>query len=143
MKNALIITTIIVFAFIGYFLFACIQKDKVFSSSALIENTPTSSILNTNEPIITKNEIEYTDNGFSPTEIKIKIGHSITFVNKSSNPMWVASDDHPTHMIYPEFDSKKAYSSEEIYTFTFEKVGSWNYHNHLRPNDKARVIVEE
>jgi len=143
MKAKLILPVIFISAFIVYFLFNIIQKNNSISDNISIENIHTNSAPIKNESTISTNEIEYMDDGFSPKEITIKKGQTITFINKSSNLMWVASDDHPSHMIYPEFDAKKGYSNQENYTFTFDKIGEWGYHNHLRSSDKATIFVEE
>jgi len=78
--------------------------------------------------------ITYGDNGFSPSEITIAKGSIVKFINKSRLPLWVASDPHPEHTDYPEFDSVHGlmeYPDErDDYTFSFDKVGKWKFHNH-------------
>lgn len=86
--------------------------------------------------------ITYSDDGYSPSSINIKIGEIITFINQSQDPMWPASDVHPIHSIYPEFDPKKSFGSGEEYRFKFEKAGTWQYHDHLRPAKKGTVTVK-
>ena len=96
--------------------------------------------------------VTYTDTGFNPKSVTITKGQSVTFINQSGGEMWVASAMHPSHTEYagmtrqehcPDtagtaFDQCGAGSS---YTFSFEKSGSWNYHNHLRASDFGTVIV--
>lgn len=86
--------------------------------------------------------VNYTSNGFSPDPVTIKVGDTVTFVNQNGGGMWVASGPHPVHTDYPEFDEKKAVSTGGSYEFTFTKVGSWSYHNHLSPSKRGTVIVE-
>lgn len=86
--------------------------------------------------------ISYTDGGFSPASIKIKRGQKVEFVNMSSGLMWVASAPHPSHTAYPTFDEKAVSQRGEIYTFIFDKAGTWKYHNHLNPIHTATIIVE-
>jgi plastocyanin len=50
-------------------------------------------------------EILYTDNGYSPKIITVKKGQSVHFINQSKLPMWTASDPHPVHTDYHDFDS--------------------------------------
>jgi hypothetical protein len=66
----------------------------------------------------------------------------VIFKNESGKKMWVASDDHPSHLIYPEFDAKKGVETGSTYEFVFNKVGTWGYHNHLSPSSTGTVIVE-
>lgn len=99
-------------------------------------------------------EVDYTDaNGFNPNAVAIKIGDTVKFVNKSSEKMWVASNDHPTHTLYsgtalrehcPD-TSGTAFDqcgSGDEYSFTFERAGSWHYHNHTRASMQGSITVK-
>ena len=55
---------------------------------------------------------------------------------------WPASNIHPTHMIYPEFDAKRPVASGKDWSFTFTKKGTWRYHDHLNPEATGTVVVE-
>ena len=90
---------------------------------------------------ITINKIIYNDKGFSPAVIKIRKGTMITFINQSSNILWVGSNPHPQHTDYPEFDSLKGIRKGDKYQFTFKKNGDWGYHNHLKPLHKGKIIA--
>ena len=84
------------------------------------------------------------ENGnFSPSEVKIKKGGTVTWVNKSQNPVWPASNPHPIHTDYPGFDASRGLANGESYSFTFDKAGSWGYHNHLNPGMRGEVKVVE
>jgi plastocyanin len=100
--------------------------------------------------------VTYTDQGFSPKSVTVKAGQSVTFVDKASVPMWVASAPHPDHTGYDgtsrtthcaagytgpaPFDECTTGAS---YTFTFNKVGTWPYHNHLSSSDFGTVVVTQ
>lgn len=87
--------------------------------------------------------VTYTDSGFSPQTITVKKGGTVTFINQSSGGMWVASNPHPTHTDYPAFDEKASVGSGGSWSFTFDQVGSWGYHNHRNPSNLGTVIVEQ
>lgn len=87
-------------------------------------------------------QVKLTNDGFSPKTVRVKAGQSVVFTNESDTAMWVASDSHPSHNIYPAFDARKAYRKGEVYSFTFDKVGSWMYHNHLAATQTGIVVVE-
>lgn len=87
------------------------------------------------------NAVSYTANGFEPNTISIKAGQTVTWTNKDSDDVWVASNPHPTHTDYPGFDELKSMSNGQTYSFTFTKVGKWGYHNHLNPSQQGTVIV--
>ena len=87
--------------------------------------------------------IEYTDNGFVPNNVTIERGKTVSFVNKSTGPMWVASDDHPTHTILPTFDQFMGTEPGTIYQYTFDKTGDWKFHDHINPIWVGTVKVVE
>lgn len=86
--------------------------------------------------------ITYTDSGFSPTTLTIKSGDTVVFKNNGSKDFWPASAIHPTHTIYPEFDAKKGIAPGATYSFTFTRIGSWKYHNHLNPSLTGTITVQ-
>jgi plastocyanin len=108
------------------------------------ENPSTSPASTDSAALQTMNEnvVTYSDSGFTPASINVKVGDTVTFKNDSSKSMWVASAPHPTHTGYSEFDAKKGYASGESYMFTFTKAGTWKYHDHLNPTMTGTVIVE-
>jgi plastocyanin len=97
--------------------------------------------------------VTLTANGFSPKTVTIKKGGTVTWKNESAGNMWVASANHPTHTVYDgttlqqhcangapgSFDECGAGST---FSFTFNKTGSWNYHNHSNTSDFGTVIVQ-
>lgn len=93
------------------------------------------------EPVSTTHEIDYTNTGFAPSNLSVKIGDTVIFNNNSSGSMWIASDPHPTHTLYPEFDQKKSVAKDGSYTFIFDKEGTWGYHNHVNATRKGTVTV--
>lgn len=109
-----------------------------YFSSNSSDNTQTNEVLG--EPTLT---IVRTDDGYTPNEVTIKKGDIILWTNESSNFHWPASDIHPTHGIYPEFDPLRAVAPGEDWKFKFDKVGSWQFHDHLRANKIGRITVTE
>jgi plastocyanin len=93
--------------------------------------------------IVNVSTVTYADSGFSPAKITVKKGTTVSFENKSSGSVWVASDVHPTHLLLPGFDAKKGMVSGSVYQYTFAKVGTWTYHDHLHPTQVGVVIVTE
>lgn len=86
--------------------------------------------------------IIYSNDGFSPTEITVRAGTEVIFINQSDSPMWVASGAHPTHLLYPEFDAKTSVPKGGTYSFTFNKIGEHPYHNHMLLGRYGKIIVE-
>ena len=78
--------------------------------------------------------VAYRVGSFLPKRLEAPAGQTVTFVNESDAPMWPASNIHPTHEILPGFDAKSPIEPGESWTFVFEEVGFWRYHNHLSPS---------
>ncbi len=83
------------------------------------------------------------ENSYDPVNIKIKVGTKVAFINDSKDYRWPASDLHPSHLIYPEFDSKEALKPGDSWDFIFNKVGEWGYHDHLAPYITGTITVVE
>lgn len=89
-----------------------------------------------------ENTVLMLEKGFEPEKIVVKAGGKVTFINKDKVFRWPASDLHPTHTIYSEFDPKEPIKPGDSWEFTFEKIGLWNYHDHLSPLLTGKIIVE-
>lgn len=87
--------------------------------------------------------ITRTDNGFQPDTITIKKGDTVLFNSTAKNFYWPASDIHPTHGIYPEFDPKRPIAPDETWSFKFDRVGTWRFHDHLQANITGAITVTE
>jgi len=86
--------------------------------------------------------VSYTGTGFSPASITISAGTPVNFENESVKGFWVASDPHPAHTGLLGFDAGRALGPGETYTFTFQTVGKFGYHNHMSPSEKGIIIVK-
>ncbi len=86
--------------------------------------------------------VSMTPDGFVPAEITITAGTTINFINNDKQPRWPASNLHPTHTIYPEFDPKEPIDVGKSWSFKFDRVGSWRYHDHLSPYMTGVVNVK-
>ncbi len=146
MNKALLWIVIIIVIVAGAYL--------LFWNTASAPSTPAAN--NTNGTPAT---ITLTDSGFSPSSITVKKGQAVTWVNESTQAMWVASAPHPAHTGYDgaslnehcaagyagpaPFDECAEAQTGGSYTFTFDKAGTWKYHNHLRVEETGTVIVTD
>lgn len=87
------------------------------------------------------NTIYVYDDRFEPDELTIDVGETIHFVSKADRPMWPASDSHPRHLIYPEFDTKMPIEAGGTWSFTFDVPGIWHFHDHLSPTLSGVITV--
>lgn len=79
--------------------------------------------------------------GYEPNEITIRQGETVSFTNESDAFHWPASDVHPTHQIYSDFDPQTPIAPDETWSFTFTKAGKWVFHDHLRANLRGTITV--
>lgn len=97
--------------------------------------------------------IEMSANGYSPSSLTIHHGDTVTWTNIDGTPNWPASAQHPTHTVYPGssitkcpsdeiFDACRALDQGESYSFTFDEVGEWFYHNHVDASQFGSITVE-
>lgn len=131
---------------IAFGIFLLLSKNNQVTVPAVPTATETPTITtSTNSAALSTTEsmmVTYSDSGFSPASLTVKVGDTVTFKNQSGKSMWVASAPHPTHSAYPEFDAKKGVAIGENYMFAFTKAGAWKYHNHLSPFDTGTIIVQ-
>jgi plastocyanin len=103
------------------------------ASVLLIQNKPKQSVRA--EPTAT---VQITSAGFVPETITIKESESITWVNTDNGLHQVAADPK-----LEGFATEKSLDQHQSITFTFDKKGTYTYHDPLHPNQvKATVIVE-
>lgn len=88
-------------------------------------------------------EITFNGSSYSPSSLTIKQGDIVVFKNNSDKKFWPASNDHPSHTIYPEFDADKGIDAGGKFEFKFAKVGSWGFHDHITPSAKGTIKVEK
>ncbi|PIQ69189.1 MAG: hypothetical protein COV91_00230 [Candidatus Taylorbacteria bacterium CG11_big_fil_rev_8_21_14_0_20_46_11] len=147
--NALVVVIILIVLIAGsfYLLKDKGTEDPILGDGDVIESLEVPVLgTDTEEMTVVEDGISkvvYDVNGFSPKTITVKIGDTVVFENKTGKNASVASDDHPTHLLYPEFDQYKTdQKGNTQFSFTFTKAGTWNYHDHLNANMVGTVIVE-
>jgi plastocyanin len=125
---------------IGLFLFATVFGGVYIFQTGQKAEAPAVAKEPLGEPALT---ITRTDEGYEPAQVTIKKGDIVLWKNESNDFHWPASDLHPTHGVYPEFDPLRPIAQGEDWKFKFEKVGVWKFHDHLRANKVGTVTVTE
>ena len=112
----------------------CTQNQQINSNkkeSSLVTDTQT-----INQPQIEGTyNIEISNFAFNPSEIKIKRGETVVWINRDSAPHTVTSDSGN------EINSPQL-SNEQVYSHSFSNTGTFNYYCSVHPSMKATVIVE-
>jgi len=95
--------------------------------TGLITTTPEITVATDEESNIeTTAEVSYSNDGFLPESVTVKVGTVVTWTNNGDSKMWVASASHPTHDILPEFDQLTGAGTGGSYSFKFTQVGNWD-----------------
>ncbi len=87
--------------------------------------------------------VTMSQDGFKPAQITIKKDTIVRFKNVGNDAMWPASNPHPIHTSYQDFDARRGVKPGETYEFKFKNVGSWGCHDHVSPGLTCRIIVQE
>ena len=154
MKKILLISGIVVVVVVGWMFLKNKKTDVVVSPTLTPLVSPELTL--SPPPAVSRNVITYTDSGYTPSTITIKKGETVTWKNQSSISMWTSSAVHPTHKAYPGseigmcgtntlvaiFDACKGYGPGESWSFKFDSIGTWKYHNHLNSSKFGKIIVE-
>ncbi len=121
---------ILVFSFIFFLAAGCSKETKP-------PQNPTAC-----PQIYAEVKIALKDSSFDPSSLNIKKCTKVVFQNLGEKEHWPASDLHPTHGIYPEFDPQKPIAPNAEWSFVFEKNGSWKFHDHLNAQIRGIITVE-
>jgi len=129
--------------FIGAILAVIVGSFSISSKLGKIKSSNADSYASTTSSQIsaTSTIVLITSSGFSPKSVTVKRGSIVTFKNIDGEAHWPASDAHPSHTVYPEFDPKDDVLPGESWSFVFDKVGEWRFHDHENPLLRGTVTV--
>lgn len=149
-KNIIITLVVVAVVLVGALIF---YKNSGAPEIAPPTPTPVPVV----ETIGVEHTITFDGDAFSPSELTIKKGDTVTWVNSGDRSIWPASDIHPTHSVYPGsgiekcgaatsetiFDACSEVASGASWSFKFNEIGEWRYHDHLRSSVFGVVKVTE
>lgn len=144
MKNYVMIILVLILVGGGaYFLFtkygASQAPNTLNNATSEIMQKPTKSA--TPSATVTSDLVTLTANGFEPATLTIKVGDTVTWENKSGEEGNVSSDPHPAHTNYPPLNLGGFADGAKL-TLTFDKAGSFGYHNHLNAEETGKIEVK-
>ncbi len=82
-----------------------------------------------------------TREGFIPERMVIPYGTTVSFTSAREKYFWPASDPHPTHGLFPEFDPGQAIQTGTPWRIRFNRVGIWPYHDHMEHTIHGVIYV--
>lgn len=110
----------------------------------IVSNDPQRKKLSLSSDYISTNTaiVEVTKSGFVPDTIQIKKNTTVIWRNIDSNPHQPAADPFRTHESNPNLVALEALEENDSFSFTFDEVGEFGYHDNLNPDIiKGKVIV--
>jgi plastocyanin len=123
------------------------------SEQPMIPATSTSSTGGTTSSAPMQATVTFDGSSFSPASVTIAQGGTVTWTSTNGD-LWVASDPHPIHNGYdgttlqqhcaPGYTGPAPFdecTGATSWSFTFDQVGTWGYHDHLDASIKASVTV--
>lgn len=88
-----------------------------------------------------QNTVNLTSTGFSPANLTIESGQTVTWINKSGQTATVNSAPHPAHTAYSPLNLD-SFNDGGTLSLTFDKPGTYNYHNHLNSSQRGTITVQ-
>lgn len=86
--------------------------------------------------------VDVTSAGFVPATIMVKQGQTVDWLNQDSQPHQPITDPYPIDNGLPGFMAPSPLNTGDTYSFTFEHVGTFTYHDQLHPfNIKGTIMV--
>ena len=73
---------------------------------------------------------------FSPPELTVKVGDTVTWTNRDDIPHTVVSTDDPKTF------KSKVLDTDEKFSFSFSKAGTYPYFCSIHPKMTGKVIVQ-
>ena len=130
---AIVIAVVVVVGGLGAWLLT--RKSSSTKNTEQTATTQQSSTL-TSDQTASTNTVDIKDFAFSPSTLTVKAGTTVTWTNKDSMPHTVTEDDGL------EGPASGNLTTNQTYSFTFSKAGTYHYHCALHSSMTATVVVE-
>lgn len=129
-----VVIILIVLGIGAYFLLFNIKPSLPTTNNSTLSSPSSNQDLGTNV-------VTFTKDGFSPSPLTIKAGEKVTWINKSGTAATVNSDPHPVHTNYTPLNLG-SFSDGQTLSLTFDKPGTYGYHDHFNPSLKGTIVVQ-
>ncbi|MBX4188783.1 cupredoxin domain-containing protein [Candidatus Saccharibacteria bacterium] len=141
MKQAIAIVAVVVAIGLGWLIFGNKKDNPTTNSSSTSTNSsnqPASTDQTNKDTAATAtDQVKIDDMAFSPADITVKKGTTVTWVNDESVSHTVTENDGK------DGPSSPPLSHEQSYTFKYDTVGTFHYHCSIHPEMTGTVTVTE
>lgn len=112
------------------------SSDQSHSDSSGVHSE--AEVLEDEAGVVETSEVNIEDSAYGPANIRVKKGTTVTWTNKDTIRHDIAPDEEN-----PNFQGSELLGQGESYSFTFNEVGTYNYHCTPHPFMKGSVEVVE
>jgi plastocyanin len=102
---------------------------------ALTTGTRPSSAMSADDKPASSTTVKIDNFSFGPATITIPAGTTVTWTNNDDVPHVVSSDDN-------KMFKSKALDTDDRFSFTFTKPGTYNYYCAIHPKMTAKIVVQ-
>ena len=102
---------------------------------ALVQGTRPSLAASPDDKRSSSAAVKIDNFSFGPATITIAAGTTVTWTNNDDVPHVVSSDDN-------KMFKSKALDTEDHFSFTFTKPGTYNYYCAIHPKMTAKIVVQ-
>jgi len=129
MKYRFVLLLIVILGVFAFLTFGLSSKEQVSQSCPQVNSVTQTVVMK--------------EDSFEPETLTVQKCTKVIFKNQDKVSRWPASNLHPTHGVYPEFDPLEPVEKGAEWSFIFDKTGSWRYHDHLLPSIRGTIIVSQ
>jgi len=134
--SVLLVVFVLVAIAIGAYSFSSGGSKSPTSVSSSSSSTPIAALAPA--------EVSITSSGFVPATVSVKVGQAVTWTNNDSSLHMIASDPYPSDNALADFKSKQPILQNDQFSFVFDKLGTYTYHDDLNPYTlQGTVIVKQ
>ena len=118
MRRSVSVAVVIVVAVLGVAILGA--KDSVVAAQQKPENA----------------EVKIDNFSFGPASLTVAVGSTVTWTNRDDIPHTVVSSDDP------KVFKSKVLDTDEKFSFTFTKAGTYTYYCSIHPKMTGKVVVQ-
>lgn len=134
-RTILISVAVLVVLLVGIITAVVLLKDDAKPASTKTSSANQATV----EPVAAVVSIQA--GGFSPATITVKKGQMVTWKNLDKVQHQVSADPYPTNASLPELGRGEVLEPGDEFSFYYDSVGTFSYHDNLNPYTFKGVIV--